>query len=41
MKLKILIVLFAFAIASCAGSREGCAGAKFQGTRYKSYKFSW
>jgi hypothetical protein len=41
MKVKILILLFAIAIAGCSTSREGCAGAKFQGTRYKSYKFSW
>ena len=42
MKKKlILFLLVAITVSSCATSREGCAGARYQGQKFKSYKFSW
>ncbi|HEY0751791.1 MAG TPA: hypothetical protein VGD26_11585 [Chitinophagaceae bacterium] len=41
MKTKLLLLIFIIAFAGCKTSKEGCAGTKYQGPKFKASKFDW
>jgi hypothetical protein len=41
MKTKLIVLLVIIALASCKTSQQGCAGANYQGPKFKASKFKW
>lgn len=41
MKIKFILLLSVILIASCKTSKQGCAGANYEGPKFKTSKFKW